>query len=77
LYNEELHNLYSLPSEIRMIQARRMRWTGSVARIGRRGMHIGYWCESQKEKYHYKDQDIGGWIILKWILDRMVWCGLH
>jgi hypothetical protein len=26
LYNEELHNLYSSPSKIRMIKARRMRW---------------------------------------------------
>jgi hypothetical protein len=28
LHNEELHNLYSLPSTIRMIKLRRMRWTG-------------------------------------------------
>jgi hypothetical protein len=43
----------------------------------RRAMHIGYWWESQKERDHLKDQDVGGWIILKWILrDRMVWCGL-
>jgi hypothetical protein len=33
LHNEELHNLYSLPSIIRMIQSRMMRWTGHVARI--------------------------------------------
>jgi hypothetical protein len=31
---------------------------------GIRGMHIGYWWEIQKEK----DQDVGGWTILKWIL---------
>jgi hypothetical protein len=23
-----------------------------VARMGRRGMHVGYWCESQKERDH-------------------------
>jgi hypothetical protein len=28
LHNEELHNLYSLPSIIRMIKSRRMRWAG-------------------------------------------------
>jgi hypothetical protein len=33
LYNEELHNLYSSPSIIRIIKWRRMRWTGHVARI--------------------------------------------
>jgi hypothetical protein len=34
LHNEELHNLYSSPSIIRMIKSRRMRWAGHVARIG-------------------------------------------
>jgi hypothetical protein len=43
LHNEELHNLYSSPSIIRMIKSRRMRWAGHVARMGRRGMHIRYW----------------------------------
>jgi hypothetical protein len=33
LHNEELHNLYSSPSTIRMIKSRRMRWAGHVARI--------------------------------------------
>jgi hypothetical protein len=31
LHNEELHNLYSLPSTIRMAKLRRMRWAGHVA----------------------------------------------
>jgi hypothetical protein len=34
LHNEELHNLYSSPSIIRMIKTRRMRWAGQVARMG-------------------------------------------
>jgi hypothetical protein len=38
--------------------------------MGRRGMHIGYWWESQKEIDHWGDQDVGGWIILKCILER-------
>jgi hypothetical protein len=50
LHNEQLHNLYSSPSIIRIIKWRRMRWAERVARVGRRGMHIGYWSESQKEK---------------------------
>jgi hypothetical protein len=50
LHNEKLHNLYSSPGIIRMINSRRMRWAGHVARMGRRGMHIGYWWESQKER---------------------------
>jgi hypothetical protein len=43
LHNEELHNLYSSPNIIRMIRSRRMRWAWHVARVGRRGIHIGYW----------------------------------
>jgi hypothetical protein len=33
LHNEELHNLYSLPSIIRTIKSRRMRWVSHVARM--------------------------------------------
>jgi hypothetical protein len=36
LHNEELHNLYSSPSIIRVITSRRMRWAGHVARMGRK-----------------------------------------
>jgi hypothetical protein len=34
LHNEELHDLYSLPSIVRIIKAKRMRWAGHVARMG-------------------------------------------
>jgi hypothetical protein len=34
LHNEELHCLYTSPSIIRVIKARRMRWAGHVARMG-------------------------------------------
>jgi hypothetical protein len=33
LHNEELHNLYSSPSIIRIVKSRRMRWAGHVARM--------------------------------------------
>jgi hypothetical protein len=52
LHNEELQDLYSSPSIIRMVKARRMRWTVCVARMGRRGTRIGCWWESQKEGGH-------------------------
>jgi hypothetical protein len=32
--NEELHDLYSSPSIMRIIKSRRMRWAGHVARMG-------------------------------------------
>jgi hypothetical protein len=34
LHNEELHGLYSSPSIVSVIKARRMRWAGHVARMG-------------------------------------------
>jgi hypothetical protein len=34
LHNEELNCLYSLPSIVRVIKSRRLRWAGHVARIG-------------------------------------------
>jgi hypothetical protein len=36
-----------------------------VARMGRKGMQVGYWWESQKERNHLENQDVGGWTILK------------
>jgi hypothetical protein len=32
--------------------------------------------ESQKERDHWEDQDVGEWKILKWILERMGWYGM-
>jgi hypothetical protein len=41
LHNEELHGLYSSPSIVSVIKARRMRWAGYVARMGEvRGAYI-------------------------------------
>jgi hypothetical protein len=34
LHNEELRDLHSSPSIIRIIKSRRMRWVGHVARMG-------------------------------------------
>jgi hypothetical protein len=33
-------------------------------------MHLGYWWESQKEIDYCEDLDIGGRIVLKWILKK-------
>jgi hypothetical protein len=43
LHNEELYDLYSSPSIIRIIKSRRMRWAGHVARMVRRGTRIDWW----------------------------------
>jgi hypothetical protein len=34
LHNEELHDLYSSPSIIRIMKSRRMRWERHIARMG-------------------------------------------
>jgi hypothetical protein len=36
----------------------------------RRGMHIGFWWGTQKERDHEEDQDISGRILLKCILEK-------
>jgi hypothetical protein len=41
LHNEELRDLYSLPSIIRIMKPRRMMWAEHVERTGKRGMSIG------------------------------------
>jgi hypothetical protein len=43
--------------------------TCSVNGENRNGYRI-YLCEIQKERDHLEDQDMGGWITVKWILDR-------
>jgi hypothetical protein len=44
LHNEELRDLYSSPSIIRIIKSGKMRWAEHVARIReRRGRCIFYW----------------------------------
>jgi hypothetical protein len=35
-----------------------------------RYIHIGYWWESQKERDHWENQDVGGWTMLTRILER-------
>jgi hypothetical protein len=40
LHSEELRDLYSSPSIIRMTMSKGVRWTGHVARMG---TCIGYW----------------------------------
>jgi hypothetical protein len=42
------------------------------------GVRIDYWWEHQRERDHEEDQDVGGWIILGWILERwdgVMWAG--
>jgi hypothetical protein len=53
LHNEELRDLYSSPSLIRIIKSRRMRLAGHVARMGeKRNAYRLLVGESQRERVH-------------------------
>jgi hypothetical protein len=44
LHNEELRDLYSSSSIIRIIKSRRMKWTAYLARRGEDTyVHVGFW----------------------------------
>jgi hypothetical protein len=70
VYNEELHNLYSSPSIIIMIKSMSMRWVRHVAIMGRRGVRVGFWWESQEERDHWSGLHGGERIIQKLIMER-------
>jgi hypothetical protein len=50
IHNEELRDLYSSPSIIRIIKSRRLRWVGHVARMREKKTLIGYCWESERER---------------------------
>jgi hypothetical protein len=68
LHNEELHDLYSSPNIIIVMKARRMRWAGHVARMREKRNAYRLLVGKQRERGYKEDQDVGGWIILGWIL---------
>jgi hypothetical protein len=77
LHNEELHNLYSSPSIIRIIKSRRMRWAVHVARMGEKRnayrMLVG-----KPEGKRPLGRPRRRWVdnIKIDLRDRMGWCGL-
>jgi hypothetical protein len=59
LHNEELHDLYSSPSIIRIIKLRRLWWAGHVAREGETRNACRLLVGKPKGKRPLEDQDIG------------------
>jgi hypothetical protein len=66
LHNEELRDLYSSPSIIRMIKSRRVRWVGHLARMGEEKNAYRLLVGKQRSR----KTDVGRW------RDGMGWCGL-
>jgi hypothetical protein len=52
LHNEELHDLYSSLSMIRIMKSSRMRWAEHVALMGEKRTAVSYWYKSQRERRH-------------------------
>ena len=70
LHKEELNDLYSSPNIVRVIKFRRMRWAGHVSRMGQERGCIGSWWGNRRERDHWGDLGVDGWIILGWISRR-------
>jgi hypothetical protein len=70
LRTEELHNLYSLPSIIKMIKSWRMRWAGHVACMGRSGIFIEFWWERPEGKKPLRRPRLSWRLPLKCILEK-------
>jgi hypothetical protein len=83
LHNEELRDLYSSPSIIRIIKSRRMRWAGTVARMGEKRNAYRLLVRKPEVKRplgrprrRWVDNVILGWILEKWdgvMWTRLVW----
>ena len=78
LRNEELNNLYSSPNIVRVIKSRRMRLAGHVARVGEERGCIGSWWGNPRERDHWGDLGVDGWIILgrisrRWDVGIWIW----
>ena len=75
-HKEELNDLCFSPN---IVRSRRMRWAGHVARMGEESGCIGCWWGNRRERDHWKDLGVDGWIILGWISRRWdvgIWTGL-
>jgi hypothetical protein len=75
LHNEELHNLYSSPSIIRMIKSKRMRWAGHVTRTeGKRNAYRILVGKPERRRLLRRPRH-------SWVdnikMDGIVWIGLN
>jgi hypothetical protein len=70
LNNEELNDLYSSPTIVRVINSRRMRWAGHVARMWRGEACTGFQWGNLRERDYWGDPGVDGRIILRRIFRK-------
>jgi hypothetical protein len=68
--NEELNDLRCLPTFVRVIKSRRMRWVGHVAGWGRGEVCTGFWWGNLRERDYWADSGVDGIIIIGWIFRK-------
>jgi hypothetical protein len=79
LHNDELRDLYSSPSIIRIIKSRRIRWAGHVTRMREKRNAYKILVGKPEEKRllgrpRHRWVDNIGWILERW--DGVMWTGL-
>jgi hypothetical protein len=71
LHNENLNNLCSSPTIVRVIKSRRVRWAGHVARMGEgRVVYRVLMWENLRERGQWGDPSVDGRIILRRIFRK-------
>jgi hypothetical protein len=81
LHNEELKDMYSSPTNVRVIKSRRMGRVGHIARMGRAEAYTGFRWENLRERDHLGYPGVDGRIILrrifrKWESEGLAWIEL-
>jgi hypothetical protein len=76
LHNEQLHNLYSSLSIIRMIRSRGMRWAGHVALMGEKRIVNRILVGRPEGKRPLRIPRCKWVMLLKWTLREMGWSGM-
>ena len=68
----------SSPNIVQVIKARRMRWVGYAARMGRGVVQTRFWWGNPREGDYLEDPGVDARIIFGWIfrmLDVVIWTG--